>query len=237
MSVVDCIIAPSRTSSRRSDSPLVRLPLWPTAKPPAFELGEQRLHVAQDGGAGGGIADVADRDSAGQALDHLAAGEGVADEAEPALAVEAAAVEGDDAGGFLAAMLQGVQAERGDGGGFGVAEDAEHAAFFAQRVAFEIVLRVDRGLAEFCIDRSGTTGLESAGLSFQVDIAQVLDRVGRDRKGYASRPSPLSKGFAHLAAGFSISFLSCRGQVCCSHRRARRGPVRRQFARLQAYSS
>ena len=79
---------------------------------------------------------MADRGVAGQAVDHLAAGEGVADEAEAAFAVEAAAVEGDDAGGFLAAMLEGVQAERGDGGGIGVAEDAEHAAFLAERVAF-----------------------------------------------------------------------------------------------------
>ena len=36
VSVVDCIMAPLRTSSRRSVSPLVRLPLWPTAKPPAL---------------------------------------------------------------------------------------------------------------------------------------------------------------------------------------------------------
>ena len=94
-----------------------------------IELGEQRLHVAQDGPAGGGIADMADRGVAGQALDHLAAGEGVADQAEPALGMEALAVEGDDAGGLLAAMLQSVQAERRDGGGVGMAEDAEHAAF------------------------------------------------------------------------------------------------------------
>ena len=49
--------------------------------------------------------------------------------------MEALAVEGDDAGGFLAAVLQGVQAERGDGGGVGMAENAEHAAFLAQPVA------------------------------------------------------------------------------------------------------
>ena len=104
------------------------------------EFGEQRLHVAQDGRAGGGVADMADRDGAGQALDHLAAGEGVADKAEPPFGVKPAAVEGDDAGGLLAAMLQGVQSERGDGGGFGMAEDAEHAAFLAQRVAFEVVI-------------------------------------------------------------------------------------------------
>ncbi|GIQ76537.1 hypothetical protein BraRD5C2_49830 [Bradyrhizobium sp. RD5-C2] len=52
--------------------------------------------------------------------------------------MEAAAVEGDNAGGLLAAVLQGVQAERGDRGGLGVAEDAEHAAFLAERVAIKI---------------------------------------------------------------------------------------------------
>ena len=47
------------------------------------------------------------------------------------------AVEADDAGGFLAAMLERVQAERGQGRGIGVAEDAEHAAFLMQAVLFE----------------------------------------------------------------------------------------------------
>ena len=74
---------------------------------------------------------MADGHNAGQALDHLAAGESIADEAEPAFGVKAAAVEGDDAGGLLAAMLKGVESERGDGGSFGVAENAEHAAFLA----------------------------------------------------------------------------------------------------------
>ncbi len=100
-------------------------------KAAGIELGEQRLHVAQDGLAGGGIADMADRGIAGQALDHLAARKGVADQAEPAFGMKPVAVERDDAGGLLAAVLQGVQSERGDGGGVGVAEDAEHAAFLA----------------------------------------------------------------------------------------------------------
>src|SRR6202000_2960138 len=113
---------------------------------------EQRLHVAQDGGAGRGVADMADRKMAGQAIDDLAFGEGVADEAKPPLAVESAAVERDDAGGFLAAMLQGVQSEGGDGRGVGVAENAEHAAFLAQRVPFEVVLQLDRGGAESWIE-------------------------------------------------------------------------------------
>ena len=103
-----------------------------------IEFGEQRLHVAQHGFAGGRIAHMADRGGAGQAVDHLAPGEGVADQAEAALGMEALAVEGDDAGGFLAAMLEGVQAERGDGGGVGMAENAEHAAFLAQPVGIRI---------------------------------------------------------------------------------------------------
>ena len=41
---------------------------------------------------------------------------------------------------FLAAMLQGVQSERGDRGGFRMSEDTKHAAFLAERVAFQIVL-------------------------------------------------------------------------------------------------
>ena len=117
VSLVDCMIAPSRTSCRRSVRPLVRLPLWPTAKPPPSSSAEQRLHVAQDGLAGGRVAHVADRGRAGQAVDHLAAGEVVADQAHAALGMEALAVEGDDAGGLLAAVLERVQAERRDGGG------------------------------------------------------------------------------------------------------------------------
>ena len=85
---------------------------------------------------------MADGGGAGEAVDHLAAGEGVADEAEAALGVEAAAVEGDDAGGFLAAMLEGVKAERRDSGGVGVAVDAEDAAFLAERVALQVVLKL-----------------------------------------------------------------------------------------------
>ncbi len=53
------------------------------------------------------------------------------------------AVEGDDAGGFLASMLERMQAERGDGGGIGMAENAEHAAFLAQAVAIHVQIRFE----------------------------------------------------------------------------------------------
>ena len=107
----------------------------------AFELGEERLDVAHDRPAGRRVADVPDRRGALEALDGGAVREAVADEAELALGVEDAAVEGDDAGGFLAAVLQGVEAERDDRRGIRVAVDAEDAAFLAQGVAVEVVSR------------------------------------------------------------------------------------------------
>ncbi len=104
----------------------------------AVELGEQRLHVAQDGLAGGRIAHVADRRRAGQPVDHLAAGEIVADQPHAPLGMKPGAVERDDAGGFLAAVLERVQTERRDGGGVRVVDDAEHAALFAQAIVVTI---------------------------------------------------------------------------------------------------
>ena len=68
----------------------------------------------------------------------VAAGKGLADVAHVALGVEAPAVERGDAAGLLAAMLQGMQAERRNRGGVGMAENAEHAASFAQPIAVRV---------------------------------------------------------------------------------------------------
>ena len=126
---------------------------------------------------------MADGDRAGEAFDHLAAGEGVADETEPPLAVKTGAVEGDDAGGLLAAVLEGVQPERGDGGGLGMAEDAENAAFLAKRVAVQIgVCQMD-----------------------WTEIQLVLCGVFGRARFKVHRASLLA--WFHFAAGFSISFL------------------------------
>ena len=69
------------------------------------------------------------------------AAEHIAHQPGMALGDELALVEGDDAGRFLAAMLQGVQAQHRQGAGIGMAENAEHAAFLMQRV---VVKRRDR---------------------------------------------------------------------------------------------
>lgn len=62
----------------------------------------------------------------------------VADQPHAALRAETVAIKCDDTGGFLTTMLQGMQAERGDCGSFGVAENAEHAAFFLQAVSIGV---------------------------------------------------------------------------------------------------
>src|SRR5947199_9122058 len=146
---------------------------------PGVEFGEQWLDVAKNGRAGGGVAHVADSGIAGEAFDHLAAGEGIADQAEPSFAVKPGAIEGDDAGGFLTAMLQCVQPEGGNGGGFGVAEDPEHPAFLPERIALQVGI-----------------GLVGGGV-----VRRALHLVHR-----ASLLAGYQRAAYQRAAGFSISF-------------------------------
>ena len=91
---------------------------------------------------------MADRRSPRQPLDGRGAGEMIADQPQAALGVEPHAVEGDDAGRLLAAMLQRVQAERGDRRRVGVAENAEDAAFLAQPVAVGVEAAATRRFGE-----------------------------------------------------------------------------------------
>jgi hypothetical protein len=111
--------------------------VMPDGEAAGGELREQRLHVAQHGVAGGGVAVVADRGMAVQPADHRLAVQVVADLSEAAMGMELPAVERDDAAGFLSPMLQGVQAERGERRGVGRAPDAENAAFLVQLVVVE----------------------------------------------------------------------------------------------------
>ena len=103
----------------------------------AGELGEERLDVAFERAAGGRVAHMADGAVARQFVDHRRRREAVADEAGVALGEELQAVRGNDAGRFLAAMLQRVKAEGRQGRGVPVAEDAEHSAFLVQLVVVE----------------------------------------------------------------------------------------------------
>ena len=77
----------------------------------------------------------------------LGAAEVVADEAHAALGVKLPAVVGDDAAGFLSAMLEGVQAERGDRGGVGVPKNTKDPAFLAEFVVVVARWEPDRPVA------------------------------------------------------------------------------------------
>src|SRR5215469_12003343 len=52
--------------------------------------------------------------------------------------MEAGAVEGNDAGRLLPAVLKRMQTKRGNGGCVGVSKDAKDAAFLAQAVCVEV---------------------------------------------------------------------------------------------------
>jgi hypothetical protein len=81
-------------------------------------------------------------------IDDGGAGEGVTDKTEPAFGVETVAVEGNDAGGFLSAVLKGMQPKSGDRRSFRMTIDAEYAAFFAERVAIKVeIVQVRRRIA------------------------------------------------------------------------------------------
>jgi hypothetical protein len=84
-----------------------------------------------------------------QAVDDLARGEVVADEAEAALGMEMRAIETDDAGGFLTPVLERVQAKRRKSGGIGMIEDAEDAALLVQPVLIEPAQRLILDVVSF----------------------------------------------------------------------------------------
>ena len=73
--------------------------------------------------SGGGVARVAHRGRAGQALEHLRL-KNLLHRAHAFFQVQRSAVGGDDARRLLPAMLQGIEAEVGEFGGFGMAEDS-----------------------------------------------------------------------------------------------------------------
>src|SRR5271165_3707179 len=81
---------------------------------------------------------MADGRLAGQAIYGRPAGKMVADESLAPFGVKSRSVECDNARRLLSAVLKGVQAERDDRRGIGMAEDAENAAFLVQPVFIEI---------------------------------------------------------------------------------------------------
>ena len=83
---------------------------------------------------------MADGHRAGQGLQDLAV-ENLRDQPHAFMFVETAIVAGDDAGAFLAAMLQGVEAVVRQFSGVGMAVNAEHAAIMFWMVVCQIQRR------------------------------------------------------------------------------------------------
>jgi hypothetical protein len=106
-----------------------------------IEIDEEGLDVAENVVPAGGVAHMADGRVALQPVDDGAGCKVVADEAEAPLGMKPFPVEGDDACAFLAAMLEGVEAERRQGRGVRMIEDAENAAFFMEPIGFEPIRR------------------------------------------------------------------------------------------------
>ncbi len=77
---------------------------------------------------------MADRRVAEQGVDDLLVAERFAHQPEGTVGIEMVAVEGNDTGGFLAAMLQRVQAKGGERCGIVGPVDTEDAAFLAEFV-------------------------------------------------------------------------------------------------------
>lgn len=90
---------------------------------------------------------MADGRAAFQAGNHFGLGKDIADQAMFAFGIEALAVTGGDAARFLAAMLEGVHTEDGNGAGVIYAKDAKYPAFKAGAVIVGVTL-VGLGIGE-----------------------------------------------------------------------------------------
>src|SRR5712691_10749602 len=94
------------------------------------------LRVEQGFVAGSGIACVADGKAAGELRKHAGL-ENLFDFAHRAMEMELIPIAGNNAGGFLATMLQRVKAEIGEVSRFGMAEDAEDTTLVVETIVVE----------------------------------------------------------------------------------------------------
>jgi hypothetical protein len=85
---------------------------------------------------------MTNRSRAAQVIDNGLRVEMIAYKSESALRMKLLAIEGDDAGGFLPAMLKSVKAECCQCGRIGMVEHAEDTAFFVQSIVIEAKRRL-----------------------------------------------------------------------------------------------
>src|SRR5262249_52598715 len=102
----------------------------------ACALDAQKLCVDELALPRRGISDITDGHDSAKAL-QMRFGENLGHLTHAALRIEPDAVRGDDAGRLLAPVLQGMEAQVGQVGGLGVAEDSENAALIVKPIVVE----------------------------------------------------------------------------------------------------
>src|SRR6185295_11552410 len=95
------------------------------------------LRVEQRGVAGGGVARVANGGRTGKTRQHRRL-KNFLDQSHTLLQMQRGGIRRDDAGGFLAAMLQRVESEIGEFGGFGMAEYTADTTMVVEAVVFDV---------------------------------------------------------------------------------------------------
>ncbi len=104
----------------------------------ARQIGIHGLDIAREGAAGRRVAHVTESLGALQLLGMgTVVAEDIADQSRMAFGDELHAVEGHDAGGFLAAVLQGMKPQHRQRASVGTAEDTEDAALLVQGIVVE----------------------------------------------------------------------------------------------------
>ena len=108
-------------------------------------LDEDGLHIAEQCSAGGRIAVVPDGGTTRQCPDIGAVREDFRHQAKAAMDMKLGTVEGNDAGGFLSTVLQGMQTEHRVGRCILGSEDTEDTALLVQPVVIEGMPRQESG--------------------------------------------------------------------------------------------
>ena len=181
---------PRPRSSEWSSTALIRLPLWARASV-AVVVADDRLRVLPLRGAGGRVADVADRHVADQRAE-LVLVEDLGDQALVADRHDApAAGRGGDPGRLLPAVLEGEQGEVGE------ARDvmarriyAEHAALVARPVA--MIVRRRHGADTSC--RSARPDSSKASSGSQEPLPSPRSRASRSSDTATSNCPPIEAG-------------------------------------------
>ena len=154
-------------------------------------LDRDGLGVEKRGVAGGGVAGVADGDVAGQALEN-GVGKDLADEAHALHVGDVLAIRGGDAGGLLAAMLEGVEAPVGHAGGVVVVIDGHdpHSSRSLSKALFGVAVGGVQShhryevwldaLAELWSDLGEVNNVDSIG---QVGLVKVCGEISPNGQG------------------------------------------------------